>query len=392
MVEVNLHEGLKAIGDEAFRLCSSLLHIYIPSSVISINDGTFTYCTALVEVKLHEGLQRIGQLAFYPCSSLLCIYIPSSVTAIGGNQAFALCNLLRNVTIPSTSAITQEQFASSFLTLHDNDITLDLIKGRFDELSLHRLCNNFNPMQDQGAAFIQAVYWFPVQEFQVQDCLGMTPIHILLCSGADHDIRVIQYMIEECPDALLIQDKWGEVPLDYALLREASSLAVIDLLFATHSKRWEALPFDFGNMIQRLARLGKPAQFVRDVIWVQRTHFPSLVVDWQHIVAQLLSPETITRIPNGSFRFFVEASLSVRRYNCMNEDHRSEVDARIHEIEEDNDHMELEEDDVIHYFGEIRDMVTRFVHLHQELLQEAGNTLVRAGMPKDATKQVLSFL
>jgi hypothetical protein len=76
----------------------------------------------------------------------------------------------------------------------------------------------------------------------------------------------------------------------------------------------------------------------------------------------------------------------------MSEDHHSEVDARIREIEEDNDHDELEEDDVIHYYGEIRYMVTRFVQLHHALLQEAGNTLVRAGMPKDAIKQVLSFL
>ena len=63
----------------------------------------------------------------------------------------------------------------------------------------------------------------------------------------------------------------------------------------------------------------------------------------------------------------------------MSEDNRIEVDARIHEIEEDNDQYI----DAIHYFGVIRNMVTRFVHLHQELLQEAGNTLVRADMPTD---------
>jgi hypothetical protein len=397
MVEVNLHEGLQAIGDEAFRRCSSLLRVNIPVSVIFIGNGAFYACIALVQVELHEGLQRIGDEAFLNCTSLLCIYIPSSVTAIG-NQAFTHCNLLRNAAIPSTSAITQEQFARSFPTLHYKEITLELIKGRFDELPLHRLCNNFNPTHGTQAkvharcdTFIQAVYWFPVQAFQFDDCLGMTPIHILLCSGADHDIRVIQYIIEECPDALLIQDKWGDVPLDYALLGKASSLAIIDLLFATHSKRWEALPFDFGITIERLA-FHQPPQFVRDVIRIQRTHFPNLTVDWQEIVTYSISPDEDDRIFIGTFRVFVEACVSVRRYNCMSEDHRGEVDARIHEIEEDNDHDELDEDDVIHYYGEIRDMVTRFVQLHHEFLQEAGNTLVRAGMPKDAVKQVLSFL
>ena len=368
LVEVELHEGLRTIGRAAFRQCSSLLRINIPMSVISIGDWAFIYCQALVEVKLHEGLQRIGRAAFGRCSSLLCIIIPSSVSDID-EYAFVYCGFLRNVAISSTSAITQEQFANSFPTLHEKEITLEVIKGRFDELSLHRLCNNYNPAHGTQAkvharceAFIQVVNQYPIQEIQRQDCLGMTPLHILLCSGTDYDIRVIQYMIEECPDALVIQDKWGEVPLGYALLGK-TSIATIDLLFATHSKRWEALPFDFGVTIERLARLGKPAQFVREVIRVQRTHFRSLVVDWQHIVAQSLSPETIACIPIGTFRVFVEASVSVRRYNCMSEDHRSEVDARIHEIKNHPHRVNVND------YEEVCEMVTRYVEAHHELLQ-----------------------
>jgi predicted subunit of tRNA(5-methylaminomethyl-2-thiouridylate) methyltransferase len=67
----------------------------------------------------------------------------------------------------------------------------------------------------------------------------------------------------------------------------------------------------------------------------------------------------------------------------MSEDHRSEIDARIHEIKNHNRANDYEE---------ICDLVTRFVQLHHELLQKAGNTLVRAGMPNDAIKHVLSFL
>ena len=74
----------------------------------------------------------IGRYAFGHCILLLCINIPSSVFGIDDN-AFVCCYLLRNVTIPYTSAMTQEQFASSFPTLHDKGITLNLIKGRFDE-------------------------------------------------------------------------------------------------------------------------------------------------------------------------------------------------------------------------------------------------------------------
>ena len=81
----------------------------------------------------------------------------------------------------------------------------------------------------------------------------MTPLHVMLCSGIDYRMRVIQCMVEKCPDAMLIQDKWGEVPLDYYALLGNASIAGINFLFMTHSKRWEDMPFDFGNMIQRLA-------------------------------------------------------------------------------------------------------------------------------------------
>jgi mannitol-specific phosphotransferase system IIBC component len=48
----------------------------------------------------------------------------------------------------------------------------------------------------------------------------------------------------------------------------------------------------------------------------------------------------------------------------MLEEHCVEVDARIREIVEDNDHDKLDEDNVIHYYGEIHEIFTRFVLLH----------------------------
>ena len=175
---------------------------------------------------------------------MLRIIIPSSVTFIN-YQAFEYCGFLRNVTISSTSAITHEEFASSFPTLRKKKITLDLIKGRFDEMSLHRLCNNYNPalgtqaeVQARCESFIQVVNKYPVKEFQHQGCLGMTPLHVMLCSGIDYGMRVIQCLIEKCPDAMLFQDKWGEVPLEYALLGKASvAVEVLDSSYLRHTAR-----------------------------------------------------------------------------------------------------------------------------------------------------------
>jgi hypothetical protein len=315
---------------------------------------------------------------------LLCIIIPSSVTVIG-NGAFARCDLLQNVTISPTTAITQDEYANSFPTLHNKEIALDLIKRRFNELSLHRLCNDYNLMQrDKGDALIQMINPFPFKKFQDQDCLGMTPLHVLLCSGREYyNMHIIECMIEKCPDAMLIKDIWDEVPLAYALLGNAS-IAIIDFLFMTHRKRRELITFEFGNMIHRLAKMGKPASFVRDVIRAQRTHFPGLLslVDWQGIVDQSMSQDNC--IPIGTFRVFVEASVSERCYNRMSNEHRTEVDIRICQIEQNNDYNEN------HYYNEIRDLVTRYVQLHNELLQEVA--IIIAQQATDAVEHVLDFL
>ena len=111
----------------------------------------------------------------------------------------------------------------------------------------------------------------------------------------------------KCHDAKLIQDIWYEVLLEYALLGEAS-IAFINFLFMTHNKRWESMPFDFVDTIQRLTTMGNSAQFVRDVIRAQRTQFPRFFVDWQQIVTQSMG-----QVPIGMFLVLVEASISVHQ-------------------------------------------------------------------------------
>ena len=48
---------------------------------------------------------------------------------------------------------------------------------------------------------------------------------------------------------------------------------------------WEAMPFDFGDMIMTLAKNeGTSVELLRNVIWAQRAHFPALRVDRKSLV------------------------------------------------------------------------------------------------------------
>ena len=90
-----------SIGNNAFYYCSGLTSINIPSSVTSIGDKAFYYCSGLTSVTIPSSVTSIGDSAFYACSGLTSVTIPSSVTSIG-NNTFTQCTGLTSVTIPSS--------------------------------------------------------------------------------------------------------------------------------------------------------------------------------------------------------------------------------------------------------------------------------------------------
>jgi len=102
---VAIPSSVTSIGNNAFEYCSLLESITIPSSVTSIGDYAFHDCNSLESITIPSSVTSIGNRAFWDCSSLKSITIPSSVTSIG-NSAFRGCKSLTSITIPSSSSIT----------------------------------------------------------------------------------------------------------------------------------------------------------------------------------------------------------------------------------------------------------------------------------------------
>lgn len=78
--------------------CSSLEHVTLPDTLVSIGDGAFQGCAALTAVDLPDSLRIIGELAFADCTALDTVTLPASLRFLGGG-AFANCELLNTVTI-----------------------------------------------------------------------------------------------------------------------------------------------------------------------------------------------------------------------------------------------------------------------------------------------------
>ena len=101
LTSLTLPSSVTRIGDYAFNNCSGLTSLTIPSSVTSIGMSAFEYCSSLTSLTLSSGVTSIGMSAFEYCSSLTSLTLPSSVKEIG-IYAFHGCSGLTSLTLPSS--------------------------------------------------------------------------------------------------------------------------------------------------------------------------------------------------------------------------------------------------------------------------------------------------
>ena len=97
---IEIPDGIRYIGNEAFAGCRGLKSVTIPDSVRGIGYSAFNGCRSLTSVTIPEGVTDIRESTFCDCHSLTSITIPDSVTSIG-KYAFQYSGL-RSITIPDS--------------------------------------------------------------------------------------------------------------------------------------------------------------------------------------------------------------------------------------------------------------------------------------------------
>ena len=68
-------EGLRFIGEGAFRNCSRMESVTLGDSLTSIGEYTFSGCSGLTEITIPDSVTSIGSEAFDDCGSLEAVYI-----------------------------------------------------------------------------------------------------------------------------------------------------------------------------------------------------------------------------------------------------------------------------------------------------------------------------
>lgn len=112
-------ESGSSIGDSAFKDCTNISQLEVPSSAKSIGDEAFSGCQSLISINISDATTVIGEYAFNNCYSLSTFnsvksgefIVPSSVIALG-EGVFTGCNKMKYLTIPfvGTSKSGSEEY------------------------------------------------------------------------------------------------------------------------------------------------------------------------------------------------------------------------------------------------------------------------------------------
>ena len=354
LIDVVFSEGVREIVKHSFAICESLVSVTLPTSLKSIGVESFEGCDVLNEIHIPDTIESIQARAFKNCNftnfrmpplvtnvdinildgnrSLISLELSENITQITITSGHSQPRLesLRNVALPSECEVNTDIFEQwdnmgKVFPDDNNDTITEALKHRFDDLPIHKICyyqsyhDNETTMQSLKREINPWTSKPPGQlnlTGKEQDCLGMTPLHILACSTKP-TIEMYRLVIEKYPETLIMKDKWGDIPLLYAIWCSAS-VEVLDLLAESYKSLHPDYEFDWKGMLLTMAKRNVPMANVQRLVNTQQSSFPGQDYDMQLVVleltisdvAQLKLWKPYTSIK--TFRYLLQVSISKR--------------------------------------------------------------------------------
>ncbi len=392
--EIILPQGLEKMGRLAFSECCSLDKIIVPPRIQTVEEYAFSDCSRLRSIILSTGVREISRDAFQGCESLVSLDLPSSlevirrgsfsvlgllalnlpdsvkrieIDAFNGNDFLNLrvpplvtefdmdifrglqcivsielsefvtriisadeimdCYYLRNIAFP-VGCTVDKGILDQCHSLFD----LNELQHRFDGLPVHEICY-YHSYRDSATVTrsLKREMQKPIAD-KHQDCLGMTPLHVLACS-TKHDLEMYQLLVGVQPEYLITEDKWGDIPLLYLFWCNAPDEIVqfmVDSYKAIHPRyeiRW-------GSMIFTMADALSPVPPIQNLLNTHRRCFPDQTFDMEALVLALAESARSVfwykcRINRESFRFLVKFSIEERLDSLKNSRWRADLEEDI---------------------------------------------------------------
>ena len=235
------------------------------------------------------------------------------------------------------------------------------LRTRFDGLPLHRVCyyHSYDSEDIAIPCFMNELEQSASRQ-KGQDCLGMTPLHILACS-TKHHLEMYQMLILRHPDYLITEDAWGDIPLMYALWGRAprgivtflmqsmqtyhpdfvvdwekmcetlcaslAPIACVEYLLETRSTfpNTELQLLNLDSMVKTLCTKGKATEeHVQNFISLYQNFFPGDATDLVRVSAKLASD-----VKFGFKPFWLKIGISNRIISLEKKEWREKLGALI---------------------------------------------------------------
>ena len=396
--EVELPDGLLEIREDAFNSCRSLKRINLPTTIRNIGKRAFS-ATPLLSIKLPEELETVEAYAFSR-GGLFTFRIPPLITRIPKGMvqhaeslfsvelsesvsylescAFAVCSSLRNLAIPPKTGIEN----NCYVFLHCTDLRqlfgtykhiINALKHRFDNLPIHKMIyyqsyESVSVDQLNDATNIRSGQRRSLRSKldptgKQQDCLGMTPLHILTCSTVQN-LELYKALIDKYPETLITEDRWGALPILYAVWGVAPS-EIVQYLVERYQSIYPEYELNWTKMVETLGRGNVQKSTIQNLVDLQKDSFPEQFIDWDTAVEACTSS---TRVSAKSLSNIVQLSVSKRVGAIGLKQWRDEIMGKLTKEIPDDDvsdsDSDIEDDDILdrkrEFFAEFHAMLVHY--------------------------------
>jgi hypothetical protein len=147
-----------------------------------------------------------------------------------------------------------------------------------------------------------------------QDCLGMTPLHILACSTVQL-LELYQIMIDKYPESLIVEDAWGATPLLYAIWGDAPN-EIVDFLVKSYQSLYPNHEFDWNDMVITLGKANAAESVIQNLLDIHQSLSPEYNIDWDQILGELSELDARQHFTpfasSGTFCLLIRCSIATR--------------------------------------------------------------------------------
>jgi hypothetical protein len=311
--EVELHHGLREIGHQAFDHCKALREVQISDGVESIGSNAMRYCN-FTKFRSPPLVTTIPNSMLRYCRRIFSLELPEIIIHVI-QYAFGSCYSLRNIALTSNTVVS----------IHAFSYCRDLLRiFGTDEAIVNALRNRFNGLPVHSKMYYISYYPVVLEEIRNiimsenghldptglhQDCLGMTPLHILACSTVQC-LELYQLMVDKYPNNLIVEDAWGALPLFYAIWGDAPS-EIVELLVKSYQSLYPNHELDWNGMLITLGRANAPERVIQNLIDVQQSLSPEYNIDWDQVLRNLAAETEYNMYPK-TFCFLTRCSIATR--------------------------------------------------------------------------------